>query len=166
MKLYPAVGIILSYSHGWVLSASIVSIINKDFFCTFIFTKTKNMKSIILTVLCALFGLGMIVFGLNKLVPFMPMPELTEEQKLLFGAFGTIKWLMPLVAVVEIVGGLLIAIPKTRALGAIVILPVMAGIIVHHLTFDPAGIAIPAVFAIINLWVLIDNKNRYMAMIK
>jgi putative oxidoreductase len=124
------------------------------------------MKSKILTVLCALFGLAMIVFGLNKLVPFIPMPELTEEQKTLFGAFGTIKWLMPLIAVVEIVGGLLIAIPKTRALGAIVILPVLVGIIVHHLTFDMAGIAIPAVLALIELWVLADNKNRYLPMIK
>jgi uncharacterized membrane protein YphA (DoxX/SURF4 family) len=124
------------------------------------------MKSKILAVLCALFGLGMIVFGLNKLVPFMPMPELTKEQKTVYGAFGTIKWLMPLVAFAEIVGGLLIAIPKTRALGAIVILPVMAGILAHNLTFDPSGIAIPAVFAIINLWALIESKDKYMPMIK
>ena len=125
------------------------------------------MKSIILTVLCALFGLGMIVFGLNKFAPFMPMPELTEEQKVIFGAFGTIKWLMPLVGFTEILGGLLIAIPKTRALGALVILPVMVGIIVHNLTFfDPGTIAIPAVFALINLWAVSDNTKRYKAMIK
>ena len=124
------------------------------------------MKSKILTVLCALFGLGMIVFGANKFYPFMPMPELTDEQKIIFGAFGTIKWLMPLVGFVEIVGGLLIAIPKTRALGAIVILPVMVGIIVHNLTFDPSQLAIPAVFAIINLWAIADNTDRYKAMIK
>ena len=124
------------------------------------------MKSKILTVLCALFGLGMIVFGANKFYPFMPMPELTEQQKIIFGAFGTIKWLMPLVGITEIVGGLLIAIPKTRALGAIVILPVMVGIIVHNLTFDPSQLAIPAVFALINLWAIADNTDRYKAMIK
>jgi putative oxidoreductase len=124
------------------------------------------MKEKILMVLCALFGLGMIVFGANKLYPFMPMPELTEEQKIIFGAFATIKWLMPLVGITEILGGLLIAIPKTRALGAIVILPVMVGIIVHNLTFDPSQLAIPAVFAIIDLWAIIDNTSRYKAMIK
>jgi uncharacterized membrane protein YphA (DoxX/SURF4 family) len=124
------------------------------------------MKEKILMVLCALFGLGMIIFGANKLYPFMPMPELTEEQKTIFGAFGTIKWLMPLVGITEILGGLLIAIPKTRALGAIVILPVMVGILVHNLTFDPGQLLIPAVFAIINLWAIIDNTDRYKAMIK
>ena len=124
------------------------------------------MKEKILTVLCLLFGLGMIVFGANKLVPFMPMPELTEQQKTLFGAFGTLKWIMLLVGIIEIIGGLLIAIPKTRALGAIVILPVVAGIIAHHLTHDPAGIAIPAVFAVINLLAIAGSKDRYMAMIR
>lgn len=117
-------------------------------------------------VLCALFGLGMIVFGANKLFPFLPMPELTEQQKTLFGAFGTIKWLMPLIGIAEIVGGLLIAIPRTRALGAIVILPVMVGIILHHLTFDMPGIAIPAVFALINFWAIADSKKKYMPMIQ
>ncbi len=77
----------------------------------------------------------------------------------MFGAFNTLKWLMPLVAFTEILGGLLIAIPKTRALGAIVILPVMVGILLHHLTSDPGGIAIPAVFAIINLWTILDNTG-------
>ena len=125
------------------------------------------MKSKILTVLCALFGLGMIVFGLEKFIHFMPMPELTEEQKTIFGAFGTIKWLMPLVGITEILGGLLIAIPKTRALGALVILPVMIGILAHNFTFfDPSNIAIPAVFALINFWAIIDNTDRYKAMIK
>lgn len=118
-------------------------------------------------VLCALLGLGMMVFGANKLYPFMPMPELSEQQKILIGAFSTIKWLMPLVGTVEILGGLLIAIPKTRALGAIVILPVMVGIIVHTLTFfDPGQLAIPAVFVIINLWAITDNIHRYKGMIK
>lgn len=94
------------------------------------------------------------------------MPELTEEQKTIFSAFGTIKWLMPLVGITEILGGLLIAFPKTRALSAIVILPVMIGILAHNFTFfDSPNIAIPAVFALINFWA-IDNKDRYKAMIK
>jgi putative oxidoreductase len=71
------------------------------------------------------------------------------------------------VAFAEIVGGLLVAIPKTRALGAIVILPVMVGILVHNLTFfDQSGIVIAGVFALINLWALVDSKNKYKPMIQ
>ncbi len=124
------------------------------------------MKEKILMVLCALFGLGMIVFGLNKFFNFIPMTPPAEMQAV-FDAFGTIKWLMPLVGIVEIIGGVLIAMPKTRALGAIVILPVMVGIVVNNLTFfDAKGLPITALFALINGWAIMDNKNKYLNLIK
>lgn len=119
------------------------------------------MKNKILTILTILFALMMVNSGLNKFFMYMPMPELTEEQMQLFGAFGTIKWLMPLVAIVEIVGGILIAIPKYRALGAIIILPVMVGIVVHHAVHDMASIGIALVMFLINLWVIYDNRAKY-----
>lgn len=46
---------------------------------------------------------------------------------------------MPLIAITEIVGGLLLILPKTRASGAILLLPVMLGITVHHLAYDVFG---------------------------
>ena len=93
------------------------------------------------------------------------MPELTPEQVVLFGALTTLKWLMPLVAITEIVGGILIAIPKTRALGAIVILPVMVGIVVHHAVHDPSTIIIGVVIFAINLWAIIDSKKKYLPLV-
>jgi putative oxidoreductase len=123
------------------------------------------MKKIILLILCSLFGLMMLNSGLNKLLNYMPMPELTPEQVVLFGTLATLKWLMPLVAITEIIGGILIAIPKTRALGAIVILPVMVGIVVHHAVHDPSTIIIGVIMLAINLWVIIDNKDKYLPMI-
>ena len=124
------------------------------------------MKSKILTVLSILFGVMMLNSGLNKFFNYMPMAEPSEEMLKVFGALMTVKWLMPLVAIVEIVGGILVAIPKTRALGAIVILPVMVGIVVHHLTFDVAGIGMGLVLFLIDLWVIIENKNKYLHILK
>lgn len=116
-------------------------------------------------IVCILFGLMFINSGLNKIFNYMPMPELTEEQKQLFGAFMQIKWLMPLVAVAEILGGLLFIFPRTRALGAIVIFPVMVGIVLHHAVLDPATLAIPMVLFLINLWMIGDNWKKYQPMI-
>ncbi|HRV54186.1 MAG: DoxX family protein [Flavobacteriaceae bacterium] len=125
------------------------------------------MKTKILLILCVLFGLMMVNAGLNKFFNYMPMPEdITDEQMALFGAFGTIKWLMPLVAVVEIVGGILFMIPKYRAFGALVILPVMVGIIVHHAVHEPSTMGIALVMFIINIWVLIDNREKYAPIFK
>lgn len=112
-------------------------------------------------ILCILFGVGMIIFGANKFLNFIPAPKLTPEQQDIFGAFMKIGWLMPLVALAEIFGGLLVAIPKTRAVGALVMLPIIVGILAHHLHHDPAGIGAGAVFALIELWILFENKDKY-----
>jgi hypothetical protein len=103
--------------------------------------------------------------GLNKFFNYMPMPELTEAQKQAFGAFMQIIWLMPLIATAEIVGGVLCLTNKYRPLGAIIIFPVMVGILLHHLTMDRSGAVIAIVLMAINLWIIIDNWKRYQPMI-
>ncbi|MFY0715079.1 DoxX family membrane protein [Seonamhaeicola sp. NFXS20] len=124
------------------------------------------MKNKILTVLCILFGLMMVNSGLNKFLNYMPMPEMSEEMMQIMGGFMAIKWIFPLVAIVEIIGGVLIAIPKKRALGAIIILPVIIGIFIHHLVHDIAGIAIALILLAINIWAIIDNWNKYKPIIE
>lgn len=124
------------------------------------------MKKIIFTVLCILFGLMMINSGLNKFFNYIPMPEMSEEMMQIMGGFIAIKWIFPLVAIIEIIGGALIAIPKTRALGALVILPVMVGIFVHHMVHDLSGIGIALILFAINIWVIVTNWNKYQPIIK
>ena len=124
------------------------------------------MKNKILTVLCILFGLMMINSGLNKFFNYMPMPELSEEMMQIMGGFLKIKWIFPLVAITEIVGGFLIVIPKTRALGALIILPVMVGIFVHHLVHDLSGIGIAVILFAINIWAIVANWRKYEPIIK
>ena len=114
-------------------------------------------------ILCLLFGLMFINAGLNKFFNYMPMEKPTPEQMKLFTAFGEISWLMPLVGTIEVLGGLLFIFPKTRALGAIVILPVMVGIVTHVFTMDksPMGMSIAGILFLIDLWIIIDNREKY-----
>ena len=125
------------------------------------------MKKKILFVVSILFGLMFINSGLNKFFNYMPMPEdLPEKMMKLFTAFMEIGWLMPLIAVAEIVGGLLFITNKYRALGAIIIFPVMIGILLTHLINAPSGLPIALVLLAINLWVIIENRERYLPMIQ
>ncbi|TKC56196.1 DoxX family membrane protein [Pedobacter hiemivivus] len=125
------------------------------------------MKKIILFVLSLLFGLMFINAGLNKFFNYMPVPkDLPEGMMKVMTAFMTIGWLMPLIAVAEIVGGVLFIIPKYRALGAIIILPIMIGIILTHLTLAPSGLPMALVLFAINIWVIIENREKYLPMIK
>lgn len=103
----------------------------------------------------------MIIFGANKFFHFMPTHKLTPEQLEIFNAFVKIGWLLPLIAITEIVGGLLVLLPKTRAVGALVILPIIIGILAHHFYHDPAGIVPGLVFAVILLWILWENRKKY-----
>jgi len=125
------------------------------------------MKKKILLVVCILFGLMFINAGLNKIFNYIPAPtDLSEKMMKVMAAFMEIGWLMPLVAVAEIVGGTLFMIPKLRALGAIIIFPVMIGIILTHIFLEPSGLPLALVLLAINLWVIIENREKYMPMIK
>jgi len=125
------------------------------------------MKKKILLVVCILFGLMFINAGLNKIFNYIPAPtDLSEKMMKVMAAFMEIGWLMPLVAVAEIVGGILFMIPKLRALGAIIIFPVMIGIILTHIFLEPSGLPLALVLLAINLWVIIENREKYMPMIK
>ena len=104
--------------------------------------------------------------GLDKLLHYMPKPELDAENLKAFEAFVALVWLMPLVGVIEILGGLLFIFPKTRALGAIVILPVMVGVVLHNAVFMPEGLAIAGPFFLINLWMIGDNWEKYKPMFR
>ncbi|KGE13136.1 DoxX family protein [Sphingobacterium deserti] len=108
-----------------------------------------------------LFGLMFINAGLNKFLNYMPMPEQTPEQMEIFQALGKLVWIIPLVGWVEIIGGVLFIFPRTRALGAIVILPIMVGIVAHNYTFEPSGLAISIPLLLINIWMIIDNRAKF-----
>lgn len=125
------------------------------------------MKKKILFVICLLFGLMFINSGLNKFFQYMPMPkDMPENMMKVMIAFMEIGWLMPLVAIVEIIGGILFIIPKYRALGAIMIFPVTIGVLLTHAVNLQSGIPIALILMGINLWVIIENREKYLPMIR
>ena len=124
------------------------------------------MKNKILFIVSLLFGLMFINAGLNKFFNYMPVPkDLPEGLMKLMGAFLEIKWLMPLIAVAEIIGGILVIIPKYRALGAIIIFPVMLGIVLTNLIYAPSGLILAIILFAINLWIIIENRRKYLPMV-
>ncbi|MBL7711898.1 MAG: DoxX family membrane protein [Chitinophagaceae bacterium] len=125
------------------------------------------MKSKVLFIVSLLFGLMFINAGLNKFLNYMPVPkDMPESLMKVMGAFMTISWLMPLVGLVEIIGGILFIPAKTRALGALVILPVMVGILLTNIVNAPSGLPIAVVLMLINLWVIAENRHKYAPMLR
>lgn len=125
------------------------------------------MKKNILFVLCLLVGLLFINGGLNKFFNYMPVPkDMPEEMVKLMTAFMTITWLMPLVATAELVGGILFTIPKFRALGAIILFPIIVGIVLLHSINAPSGLPMALIIFGIILWSMYENRAKYLPMIE
>lgn len=125
------------------------------------------MKKKILLVVSILFGLMFINAGLNKFFNYIPVPaDMPEKMMNAMKAMMELGWLLPLIAVAEIIGGILFMIPKFRALGAIVIFPIMIGILLTHLFIAPSGLPMALILLAINLWVIIENRAKYLPMIR
>lgn len=125
------------------------------------------MKQKITFALSLIFGLFFINAGLNKFFNYMPMREDMPENlvKAMTGMMA-VTWLMPLVAVAEILGGLLIIFPKTRALGALIVFPVMIGIILTNTVTDVSGLSIAAPFALVLFWIMFESREKYQHLLK
>ncbi|ASZ13689.1 DoxX family protein [Chitinophaga pendula] len=125
------------------------------------------MKKKVLFVISLLFGLMFINAGLNKFLNYMPVPkDMPESMMKLMGAISQITWLIPLVGIVEIVGGILFITNRYRALGAIIIFPVMIGILLININSAPSGLPIALTLFAINLWVIFENREKYMPLVR
>ncbi|GCC51446.1 DoxX family protein [Chryseotalea sanaruensis] len=120
------------------------------------------MKNKIFSVLYIIMGLLFINGGLNKFFNYMPPPDTLPEAMVKdFMAILEISWLMPLIGAAEILGGLLITIPKTRALGTLVLFPVVVGILLTHIFVEPTGLPIALIIVALIGKLIYDNRVKY-----
>ena len=123
------------------------------------------MKQKILNVLSILLGLMIFNSGLNKLFNYIPVPtDLPEAVVKDNAAMMEIQWLMPLIAVAEIIGGLLLLLKRTRPMGVLVVFPVMVGVLLVHLFVMPQGVAIALVVWAILGWLIYEYRDKYLAL--
>ncbi len=95
----------------------------------------KNIENISAWVLAFL----MLVFGLNKFFGFIPVepPADPTAQKFMGAMFTT--YLYVVVALAEIIGGILLLVPRFRFVGWLLLLPVVFNIIAFHIAHDFIG---------------------------
>ena len=125
------------------------------------------MRKKILFVVGILFGLMMINSGLNKFFHYLPMPaNLPQPMMETFKSFMQIGWLFPLIATVEIIGGVLFMIPRFRALAAIMLLPILVGVLLFHSVQAPSGVLMAIILMGINIWAIVEDKDKFLSLIK
>jgi uncharacterized membrane protein YphA (DoxX/SURF4 family) len=124
------------------------------------------------TIASALLGLAFITFGANFFLNFIPMPAdpspADAPHKLFMGALFPTGYLA-FVKVLEILGGVLVAVPKTRNLGLLVLGPIIVNIFAFHIFLtEGAGLTDPPLVAIalLSAFVLFSERKAWLGLVK
>ena len=99
--------------------------------------------------------------GLNKFLYYMPMPEMTQQATALMAAFDSSNYMLPMIAVVEIIAALMLFTKKYTALGAMLLMIVSLNILLFHIFLDTSGLIMSSVIVLFNLIVVISEKKKY-----
>ena len=124
------------------------------------------MKSKVITVVRILFGLILIVFGANKFLGFMPMPELSGGAAKFMGALAETGYIFPTVGAVELGVGVLLVLNLFTPLALVILVPISVNIVLFHLFLDPAGLLPAAVVAGLNVVLILMNLSAYLPMLR
>ena len=124
----------------------------------------NNMKPVI-KILTLIFALFWLIFGLNGFLHFFPTPEPNPTAATLMAALDNSGYIMPLTYAMEIIGGILLLIPRFRFLALLLLAPVTLNIVLYDFFLNPGGLAIGAVIAAIHALLLWDRRNRLCSLI-
>src|SRR2546430_10432613 len=113
-----------------------------------------------------LLGLVFVVFGSNIFLHLIPMPPpppglLGDFTKALF-----LSHYLHVVAVFQIVGGLLLLIGRFVPLGLVLLAPVIVNIDLVHILLDPSGLPMAAVISILLVFLIWRYRDAFKGILK
>lgn len=92
---------------------------------------------IIFNISRILLGLIFIIFGINGLYTFIPVPEFHPFMQMMVDS-----GLIVVVKVIEIVGGILLLTNRFTLVGLLLLGPVVFNILLYHLLLDPGNMLV------------------------
>jgi putative oxidoreductase len=112
-----------------------------------------------------LLGLAFIVFGLNAFLNFIPAPPppegLAGDFVKVFTASGYAKW----IGAFQILGGLLLFIPRFVPLGLTILGGVIVNILIFHTVMAPEGFGPGLVVAALALFLLWQYRGAFAGLV-
>lgn len=107
------------------------------------------MKSKLTLIASILLGLVFVVFGLNFFLNFLPVPAPPEGSPAAqFMGAMFVTGMLTVVKVLEIAGGILVAIPRTRNIELLVLGPIVVNILLFNILIAPGGWTQPPVLLV------------------
>lgn len=110
-----------------------------------------------------LLGAAFIVFGLNFFLHFIPIDGPTEgsDAATFMGVLYTTGYL-GFVKVLEVIGGILVIVPKTRNLGLLILSPIIINIIAYHYFIAKSGFEMDiALISVLAVYLLLKQGKSF-----
>ena len=128
------------------------------------------MKKIIPIAAGIILGLLFVMSGMMVLLKLAPTPKFPEGSAVasFMSAFGPTGY-MTFVKVFEVLGGVLVAIPKTRNLGLLVLGPIIVNILAFNIfIMGGAGLTNPMLLAVVvlALYLLVVERKAFAGLVK
>jgi uncharacterized membrane protein YphA (DoxX/SURF4 family) len=113
-------------------------------------------------------GLGLVfaTFGLNKLLRFLPQPPISGAPAQFFGALFATGYMIPLLAVTEILAGLMLLSGRFVPLGLTLLAPVIVNILGFHLFLAHGGFGVPVVVLALELYLAWTYRDAFAPMLR
>lgn len=108
-----------------------------------------------------LFGVILLVFGLNKFIGFMEMPAFDGAAGTYMGGLAASGFTFKVIGMVEILTGVSMLSNKFVSLTLVLMAPISVNILLFHSFLDPAGLPVGAAVFIFNLVLLISRRKEY-----
>lgn len=119
------------------------------------------MNSTFTTILRYLLAIGLLVFGLNKFIGFMPSPVMPEDATNFMHSLQASGYMLYVVGALEIFVALLLLLNKWVPFALLLLAPISVNIVLFHLFLDASDIWGALVIAILNIVLIYKHWRAY-----
>jgi len=117
-------------------------------------------------VLQIILGILLVVFGLNGLFQFMPMPEFSAAGGAFMGALAATGYMFPFIIVVQLLVGILLLVNRFVPLALIILAPFSLNILLFHVFLDLPSIVPALLVTVLNMYMGYAYFDAYKPLFK
>lgn len=121
------------------------------------------MNSTFTKILRIILGLGLLFFGLSKLIDFNIMPThiYTGEAAIFIDSLSDTGYILKVIGIFEILIGLLLLLNKWVPFALLLLAPISVNILLFHLFLDIPGLIVALVIVVFNAILIYKHWKVY-----
>lgn len=121
------------------------------------------MNSTFTKILRIILGLGLILFGLGKLIHFnfIPSPTFTDDASIFMESLSNTGYVLRVVAIFEIFIGVLLVFNKWVPFALILLVPITINVLLFHLFLDSPGLILALLVVLLNGILIYKHWKSY-----